>query len=260
MANLEKLKKRLDLMKQGKRFPVREGQDAFWKPKQDGTKSTIRLIHYPYSTEDAFLEHWFYYNVGTGPAFLAPTMYGKPDPVKDFAKTLWKSEDPKDRESAKQLSAKQRFSAIAVDRSDPNLVPKYWSFGKTVYEKLAYALLDREYAHYLDNDNGIDIDVWQVKAAGKQFANTEFQFKRKESPLASKEEIERILKAVTPQEEIFKQITTAEVMQRLEQWLSVAVDGSEEESSKESVRGGAAAEESDVDAEFERALNNANLD
>src|SRR3990167_8834008 len=118
MANLEKIRNRLEALKAGNRFAQRENDNFFWKPKKDGSKSTVRLIHYPFSEEDPFVELYFNYNIGEGPGFLSLKMLGKPDPVNDFAKTLWNSEDPKDKELAKQLFPRQRFYAVVVDRED----------------------------------------------------------------------------------------------------------------------------------------------
>jgi len=262
MANLEKLKARLEQIKSGQRFPVQEGSQYFFKSKKDGKKTSARIIHYPFSKDEPFVEAWFYYGIGEGPGVLAPRMLGKPDPIHDFCKALRSSGEAKDLELSKKLFAKQRFFAVVVDREDESNTPKYWSFGITLYEALIESLFNSDTAHYLDPKHGIDVDIWQVKVPGKMYAETKFQFKRTDSPLASsQEEIDAILQRVKPFEELHTVPTAQELQKRLSDWLSFQKN--EEDISEETVdvfRGGnGKAEDMDIEAEFEEALRNARV-
>jgi hypothetical protein len=254
--NLEKLRNKLENLKNPKN---KKFTRATWKPKKDGEKSVIRLIKYPWG-EDPFVELFFHYGIGKGTSILCPRQnYGRDCPICEFAQS-------QDAESARPLWPKQRIFAVTVDREDPKLTPKYWGFGKQVYQKLIESLLDNDYSNYLDLNRGIDMIVSTSQPKGQSFPKTDFTFRRKDSPLAdSDEDIQNILNSIKKIDEVFKPLTTAEIKQRLSEWLSFD-EGEAEKESSETVKGDSEAEKDlnelmsesgnveDIDEEFEKAL------
>jgi len=237
--DVNRLKNKLEQLKN----PGKKNGNAndLWKPNRDGTPSTVRVLPYPYG-DDPFVELFFYYGVGDGPGFLAPHRnFGRPDPVHDFAQSLWNSGDKDDAELAKSLFPKQRIYAVVVDRDDPTMTPKFWGFGKQVYQTLIEHLLDDDYSNYMDANEGLDLEIRYEKNSGQSFPRTNLKFKRKESPLAdSPEKIREILGNIKEIDKVFQPLTTAEVQERLNKWMSSKEEGEEEakDTSAGTVKGG----------------------
>jgi len=255
--DLDKLRSKLEQLKN-------PGSTNFtsniWKPKKDGEESRIRLIHYPFS-DDPFVELWFYYGIGQGPGILSPRrMSGRSDPIWDLAQELRESGDEKDLELAKTLSPKQRIYAVVVDRDDPSQTPKYWGFGKMVYQELLEKIFNEEYGNYMDPNKGIDITVKSEKKAGKRYPETSLTFSRRETPLAdSEDKIDKILKSIKPIEDVFKPMATAEIKKRLQDWLSFSEEEVVNEDSGETVRKASSNSSGgvyNVEEELEKALEN----
>jgi len=257
--DLEKLRNKLEQLKNPRKSRY---QSDLWKPNQDGEPSTIRLIPYPFNKEDPFVELWFYYGIGQGGGILSPRMmYGKSDPVYDFAKSLRESGDATDMELAKNLSPKQRTYIPIIDRADPTATPKYWGFGKTVHQTLIEYLLNEDYANYMDVKSGLDLVVKYEKPEGKSYPTTTLQFKRKESPLADDDaSIQKILNAIKPIDQVYQPLTKAQIQERLDEWASLGGEENAEAESKEVVKGGSPAASvvesmQSIDDAFEEALN-----
>lgn len=240
-----------------------------WKPpKHDsGERAQIRLIQYPHG-DDPFVELWFHYNVGKGPGILCPKMNsGRSCPICEVGIEIRSSGEAADIDAAKKLYPKQRVYAIVVDRKDEVPTPRYWGFGVQIYEKLIGDLLDPKTKHLLDADKGIDMDVGQTKSAAKKYVDTDYKLDRNDSPLAgSQDEINKILAAIKPHEEVFKPMTIAEIKTRLEEWLSFGEENVEANSGETTVGGNDSAAVSldaepvvpvtqkDVEDDFERAV------
>lgn len=220
-----------------------------WKPRDDGEPTTIRLIDYPFE-EDQFVQMWFHYGVGRGRAIPCPRYDGKSCPICEFAKTL-------DKDQGRPLWAKPRYFAVMVNREDSPLVPKYWGFSKTIYQELLESFLNEDFSQYLEPDCGFDMIVKTKKIEGKKFRETKFTFRIKESKLAeTPEELQEIMDAIIPIEEVFPPMTTSEIKERLEEYLQIGEEDPEEDS-HETVKGKAEGTEvsvEDVDAELEKAL------
>lgn len=255
--DLERLRNKLDRLKNPSKTKFSRNT---WRPKKDGEESVVRLIEYPYG-DDPFVELWFHYGIGKGPGILCPRIPdGKTCPICEFA------ESERDHEHAKKLWPKQRIFAVTIDRADGKPTPRYWGFGKQVYQKLIESLLNDEYSHYLDVMNGIDMTVITTQPEGQAYPKTDFTFSRKDSPLAASEaDIQEIMNSVKPIDEVFKQSTTAEIQERLTAWLSFTEEEAEKEST-ETKRGGAAetakapvdTSMEKIDEDFEKALATGN--
>lgn len=248
----KKLKEKLDRLTN--KSP---NQDSFWKPTE-GKESRIRIIPYNKTSalhpdpSDPFVELWIHY--GMGKPMLCPLKNaGKPSPVQELIKKLYKSGTETDKQLAKQLSPKRRFFAAVIDRDDASMTPKIWGFSQTTYKTLLEHLTDADYANALDPLEGLDLTVTMSKTGGKTFAETMIKFGRKERPVTTDgEQLERVLNSVPDVEKFFHVPTYEEVSQRLQEFLNFNNQDADDVST-ELHRGNSS--EEDVDAAFAAALN-----
>lgn len=200
-----------------------EGYKSKWRPKPE-SQSDVRLFGYPYNErEEPFLELWFHYNVGY--SFLCPAkMKNAKCPVCDFSNQLFKKSKEnfgtdaakQDYFLAKDLSAKQRFVAAMVDRSDPELTPRFWEFNEKTYLELLQKLVDRDYKSYLDVLKGFDMTVTSQKIKDKKYADISFQFRPVQCRLADTDKkIKEILDGLPKIETVYEMLTEEQIKQRL---------------------------------------------
>lgn len=228
-AELQRIKQKLEQLK-NPTFKTSKFDKKTWSPEKDKSK-TVRFIKDP-NQQDEFHELHFHYNMGKAGSILCPRMNsGQACPICEFAFNLRKSGDPSDIATFKSLMPKQRFYGLVVDREDPKVQPKWWGFGKEIYAQLLEALLNPEYASFMDPYEGLDADVTiVVKSGGKtEYSAPKLVFKRKESKLvASSEKEQEIYNAITPLSEVFKPLTESEITAKLTAWLEfTAKDGEE---------------------------------
>jgi hypothetical protein len=226
---LQKIREKLEQLKNPS-FKTSKFDKKTWSPEKDKTK-TVRFVKDP-SQEDPFHELHFHYNMGKVGSIPCPRMNsGHSCPICDFAFTLRKSGDAGDLATFKKLMPKQRFYGLVIDREDPKLQPKWWGFGKEIYQQLLEALLSEDYGSFMDPYTGIDADVSVVlKSGGKtEYSAPKLVFKRKETKLAPTSEKEQeIYNAITPLSEVFKPLTEAEITEKLSTWLNLSEkDGGE---------------------------------
>ena len=200
------------------------GPSRTWKPVEDKT-SVIRLLNYPFG-QDPFVELWFHYGIGEGQSILCPKANSsRTCPICDFAKTLKQSGSKEDAAMAKTLYAKQRIYAVVIDRADPTMTPKFWGFGKTVYNTLLSKLLSEDYQTYMDPVCGLDIEVKMEKSAGKAYPDTKLEFRRKESKLADEKKVKEIIANIVQIDQVFKPSTILDIKERLNKWVASDEEG-----------------------------------
>jgi len=152
-VNLEAIKKRvLELSGQMKTSNVQ-----LWKP--DAGEYRVRGLPWK-STPDGmpFLERRFYY-LGSNPRILAPAQFGKPDPINDFSRSLFKTKKPEDRELAKKLMAKMTAYMPIVIRGQEEKGVIVWGFNPFTYQRLLGFFTDEDVGDILDIENGFDLKV-----------------------------------------------------------------------------------------------------
>lgn len=244
--DLERIKNKLASLK--KNGENRSGQSRTWKPPLDKA-GTVRVLNYPHG-QDPFVELWFHYGIGEGQSILCPKMNSSRScPICEFAQTLKGSGVKEDAEMARDLWPKQRIYAVVIDRADPTMTPKFWGFGKTVYNALLSYLLSEDYGSYMDPVDGLDLEVSSDKSSGKSFPETKLQFKRKESRLAPDDKkTKEILANIVPIDQVFTQVTLADIKDRLNKWLASDEEQTETEASAPAKAGktGSAARSSDL--------------
>lgn len=189
----------------------------FWKPGPGDYK--VRCLPWPKATEGSpFIERWFNYIPRT---VLAPSQFGKPDPIEDLRRKLFSSGNPDDRTIAKKLMARMRAFAPIIVRGQENLGVQIWGFNKIVYQKLLGYFLDEEVGDILDVNNGFDINVKIIQTPGKQFADIDVEAARRPKKLSEDpEQIKKWLSSVPDIDEIYTLKSYQEISNMLTAWLN----------------------------------------
>lgn len=141
-------------------------RNDIWKPKD---KHVIRCL--PYPSGEPFLELGFHYDVGNVRSVLCPKHNFNEDcAICDLADKLrsWKDESGEDKpeevrksdfELFKKLQVRERWYITVVDRSTLEEGPKFWSFGKTIFEQLLRLCAEEERAEVAGHAPGTDVLV-----------------------------------------------------------------------------------------------------
>lgn len=264
--DLNKIRERLEQLKTGNKGPA-EIIENTWKPKKPGDgPSQVRIIPSPFHEDEPFDELHYHYDIGK-PGFICPEMtYGKTCPACEMRKQLFEAGGEANKSLAKKFFSRPRYYALVVDREEKdNVKPKYWAFGIGIYKELLGYLIDPDYSHYLDPKEGIDITVEQTKDPKKDFPDTAFKFRRKESPLAKTDkEIQEIISKAVPLTEVFKSLVldVDKIEERVAKFLSPKEGDIAEEdaeaNSAEIAKGGKKSKDS-VDDAFESLLNDEDI-
>lgn len=236
-VDLEAIRKRVQELS-GQR---RNSSVQLWKPDQGEYK--VRGLPWK-STPDGmpFIERRFYY-IGNAPGFLAPSQFGKPDPINDLIRKLYSSGSPDDRNLAKKLQPKMRAYMPIIVRGQEDKGVQVWSFGKMVYQELLKMFTDEDAGDILDPLNGFDLKVTLApspkKVDGRSFMDTTVKNRPQSSPLsADAEQAKKWLESVPNIDDMYRQKTEKEVEQILNTWLAGGATGDEGGGDEGSGRGG----------------------
>jgi len=208
MIDREKMKARLETLNN------KGGSNVFFKP-QEGSQ-VIRIL--PDSTGDPFRDYSLHYNIGSERSFLCPKRQeGKECAICNFAGQLWdeykKTNDKSVLDMAKRYFAKQRFFSPIVVRGKEEEGVKWWSYSKTIYDKLLRLTLDVDYDDITDMENGTDLNLTYT-SEGLQFPKIEFQPKRKPSSLCetfTEEQCVELLESIPDLDSEMIRKTSAEI-------------------------------------------------
>src|SRR3990172_4710465 len=136
--DMQKLREKLEQLKNPKNKRNEKRDKRTWSPDQSKPNS-IRLLQTPFS-DDPLKELWFHYDIGKGPGILClKENYGKSCPACEFGYDLFKNGD---KVTSKKMFPRQRVYCAMIDRADEEPTPRYWGFGKEIYQQLIEALLD----------------------------------------------------------------------------------------------------------------------
>ncbi len=231
-----------------------------WSAKVD-SQTDVRLLRYPYQdVEEPFIELYFHYDIGS--PFLCPKkLKNTRCPVCEASDKLYRKRTDEDYKASKKLRPVQRFVAVLVDRNDPSVTPKFWTFNAKIYSELLSKLVDRDYKTYLDPLKGFDLTVTSQKIKGKQYADTSIQFRPVKGPLAdSEKKIKEVVESVPKVETVFDMLSEEEIMVRLNDfWMnggSQFPPKQQQSTEKKKEDSSSYGEQSlDVDSAFEKALD-----
>lgn len=188
---------------------------SFCKPTLG--KNLFRFVSYKENPENPFVELYFHYGVGPK-VMLSPISYGEKDPIVEFANGLKKSKDPEDWALGKKLTPKMRTFALVVSRNEEEKGPRWYEFGKSVYQELLALGADEEVGDFTDILEGRDIKV--DVTAGNPYQETAIRPTMKSSPLSKDQAL--ITKWLEEQPELmsnYKKYTFDEIKDFLTKWL-----------------------------------------
>ena len=212
----------------------RNSSVQLWKP--DAGEFKVRGLPWK-NTPDGmpFIERKFYY-IGSNPGILAPSQFGKPDPINELIRKLYSSGKPDDRELAKKLQPRMRAYMPVIVRGQEDKGVQVWSFGKIVYQRLLGFFTDEEVGDILDPSEGFDLKVTMQmspkKVDGRSFLDTTIDAARRPSALADDAELsKKWLEGVPNIDDMYRQKTDKEIEQILNTWLAggASDDGSNDE-------------------------------
>lgn len=235
--DLEAIRKRVqELSGQRKNSTIQ-----LWKPEAGEYK--VRGLPWKSGTLDGmpFIERRFYY-IGNNPGIVAPSQFGKPDPINDLIRKLYSSGEPDDRLLAKKLQPKMRAYMPVIVRGQEDKGVQVWSFGKLVYQRLLGFFNDEDVGDILDPMEGFDLKVILAPSAkkvdGRSFLDSQIDAARRPSKLSDDPELaKKWLDSVPNIDDMFRQKTEKEIDQILNTWLSGGASGDDLGSDEGTARG-----------------------
>lgn len=166
-TNIQKLAARLKELEDGQKSS--EFSKVLWKPKE-GAPQKIRIVPYQFNPESPFIELQFYYNI-QGKHYLAPSTFGKPDPIQELIEALRASGSNEEKELAKKISPTKRTYVPIIVRGEEELGVRYWGFGTTVYKQLLTLMTNADWGDITSYTEGNDLTV-EFKPSAKKNVKT----------------------------------------------------------------------------------------
>ena len=167
----------------------------------------------------------FYYNIPGQRGLLAPSQFGKRDPIQELITKLRDEGTKESYEMAKKLYPKMRIYAACVVRGEEDKGVQVWGFGKMAYQKLLTIVLDPDYGDITDPETGNDLKLMYGKQPGASFPTTDIRPRPRKTPLCDDaiggdERCAELLETIPNFDEIFERKTTEEVQSIMDQHLS----------------------------------------
>ena len=223
--DFEAIKRKLDRLSGNN-----NSRNTMWKPTE-GEKHSVRLLSFPDNDGQPFKELMFYYNIPGQRGLLAPSQFGKRDPIQELINKLRDEGTKESYEMAKKLYPKMRVYAACIVRGEESEGVKLWGFGKTVYQKLLALMLDEDYGDITDPFEGRDVNVVCSKNPGQQWAMTEVTPRGKETKLSKdSKQAKQWLDNLPDVDSIFQLKSYDELSKIINDWLA---DGDEENTGTE---------------------------
>ena len=200
-------------------------RNTMWKPTE-GEKHSVRLLSFPDNDGQPFKELMFYYNIPGQRGLLAPSQFGKRDPIQELINKLRDEGTKESYDMAKKLYPKMRVYAACIVRGEESEGVKLWGFGKTVYQKLLALMLDEDYGDITDPLEGRDINVVCSKNPGQQWAMTEVTPRGKQTKLSKDaKQAKEWMTGLPDTDNIFQLKSYDELSKIINDWLADDSDG-----------------------------------
>ncbi len=198
---------------------VNSKRRVMWRPTE-GEEQVVRLVAFTDNDGNPFKERWFYYNIGNNPGLLAPSQFGKPDPINELIQRLKDEGTKESYEMAKKLYPKMRCYAAVIVRGEEDQGVRLWAFGKTVYQNLLNVMLDPDYGDITDVSEGHDIKVLCSKAPGRQWATTEVRPRPKSSAAGKASQVKEWVDNIPDLDDVFTLKSYDELEGIINAWLN----------------------------------------
>ena len=215
--DFEKIKKKVEQLSGNGR------QSVLWSPKPGNAGAAkeynVRLIPWPDGNDgQPFKERSFYYNIGGGRAILAPSQFGKSDPIQDLINKLRAEGTAEAMELCKQFYPKRRYYAPVIVRGEEDQGVKLWSFGKQIANELLTHMLG-DYGDITDPKEGRDVKVTCTQPAGRQFVDTKVAPRLKTSELGPAKQAKEWLQNVPNLDDIYTHSSADDIEKRLNEHM-----------------------------------------
>jgi len=234
-VNVQKLADRLKQFEDGAK--ASEFAKLLWKPKE-GPAQTIRIVPYKFNPDNPFIELKFYYKLA-GNNYLAPSTFGKPDPILETIEALRSSGSNEEKDIAAKLAPVIRTYVPIIVRGEEELGVRFWGFGVQVYKQLLTLMTNSKYGDITSWTEGRDIDVTFKKESskktkdGKSFPETTILADPNVTPVVNptRRDLMEKLKEQTDILTIFPLKSYDELKAAVEKWLNPGPAQSEPEQS-----------------------------
>lgn len=202
-----------------------------WMPSAG--ENVIRILPNPFDEEFPFQKLEFYYL--DGKTFLAPCLYGEPDPVHE----MWKVFMPKPINGQKLELEEWKKLKEVHNKMEPQpayFVPvlvrglehegvKYYKFSKKAFQDLVAIMTDKDYGNIIDLKYGRDIKVTYTPAKSdgdSRRANTVFLAKPNQTPASDDlVALEKALTELPAVQTFYKLAPVSELQEALDKFLKV---------------------------------------
>lgn len=219
-AKLEALK----AQQNNPRTPQSDRPDILWKPEPG--KQTIRIVPDQFNPSNPFTELSFYYEFGG--TKLAPSTFGKPDPVVEYCNALIdpsRGKIPLDEwrvlnDLKKKLAPKQRTYVPVIVRGKEHEGVKFWAFGQRVYTQLLEICADPEYGSIDDLERGTDLTIEFTPGAEAKDNKTGVLPKRNVSKVSDDPAVLELIKGMPNIRKHYTEPTYDELKDSLKKYLS----------------------------------------
>lgn len=220
--DLNKIKEKLEKLnqQQAAQGGNKKG-DLIWKPSPG--KQVIRILPNIHQPDYPFVELNFYYDFGK--TYLAPSTFGRPDPVIEFCENLKRQRVEKEeaRENwrmAKKLEPKFRTYVPILIRGKEEEGVKFWGFGKQIYHELLSIIDDPDYGDITHPKNGRDITVEYTAAKGEgTYPDIAARVKPNQSPATEDKAVLELISKMPNIVDHFTEPTYEELEQAFQSYL-----------------------------------------
>jgi len=227
-----------------------KNRNVKWKP-EEGQEYTVRIIAFPDNDGQPFKEVQWYFGIPNVRGFVAPSQFGKRDPVQELISKLRDEGTKESYEMAKKLYPSMRTYAAIVVRGQESEGVKIWDFGKTVYQKLLTLMLDEDYGDITDPVSGRDIKLTNGRVPGKKYADTDVTPRGKVSKLSNDpKQAADWLASIPNVEDLYSLKSYDEISGILEAWINgdqETIDGEGTEHGTTAVKAAASSHNDDED-------------
>lgn len=228
---------------------ARTSNVQLWKPVAGEYR--VRAVPWKMMTDGMPLVERRFYYLGDTPRFLAPSQFGKKDPVNELSRKLYSSGKAEDRELAKKLHPKLTAYMAIIVRGQEDKGVQVWSCNPFLYQTLLGFFTDEETAEWMDPEEGLDLKITITPSKkvlnGRTLMDTVVKTAQKSSKLSQDpEQAKRWCDSVPDISDLYPQKTTEEIEALITSWLSGGI--SSDPSKDEGTPRGSAKPKDELDA------------